>query len=65
MEKLLYELQHEPDYMSDQYIKSYKKGWNDALKTIAELLVSISLIADVPSHSKTIGEKSIFFISSK
>ena len=37
MEKLLYELQHEPDYMSDQYIKSYKRGWNDALKTVAEL----------------------------
>ena len=37
MEKLLYELQHEPDYMSDQYVKSYKRGWNDALKTVAEL----------------------------
>ena len=37
MEKLLYELQHEPDYMSQQYVKSYKRCWNDALKTVAEL----------------------------
>lgn len=37
MEELLYELQYESDYMSDMYTKSYKRGWNDALKTLAEL----------------------------
>lgn len=38
LENLLFELQYDSDYMSDQYIKTYKRGWNDALKTLAELL---------------------------